>query len=166
MIAALDVAYRATGVVTACVAFDGWTATAAVREVVVRSVGAPASYEPGQFYRRELCYLEAVLAQLAVPVDVVIVDGYVWLGEGRMGLGAHLHAALAGPAVVGIAKTRFEGARAVEVRRGASARPLYITAEGIDPAVVAAHVAAMAGPHRVPQLVKRADMLSRMAVTA
>lgn len=119
-----------------------------------------ADYEPGAFYRRELPCLLDVLAR-GPRADIVVVDGYVWLGDGKAGLGAHLHAALGG-AVVGVAKTRFAGATdAIAVCRGVSRAPLYVSAAGMSTEEAAAMVAAMHGPYRVPTLLKRVDMLAR-----
>lgn len=44
-----------------------------------------APYQPGEFYRRELPCLLAVLACGPVA-EVIVVDGYVWLGPERAGL--------------------------------------------------------------------------------
>jgi len=64
--------------------------------------------------------------------------------------------------VIGIAKTEFAGAvHAVPVLRGISQRPLYVTAAGIDPRQAAARILAMAGPHRLPTMLKRVDRLCR-----
>ncbi len=107
----------------------------------------------------------AVLKTLP-PVDVVIVDGYVWLGNrNKPGLGAHLYQALGERTpVVGIAKTKFKGAdSASEVIRGKSTRPLFITAAGLSPECAAEHVRAMHGRYRIPTLLKRVDSLCRNA---
>ncbi|HYH68074.1 MAG TPA: endonuclease V [Urbifossiella sp.] len=127
----------------------------------MQSFATVADYEPGSFYRRELPCLLGVLA-LGPRPDVVVVDGYVWLAGDVPGLGAHLHAALGG-VVVGVAKTRFASAAAVEVCRGASRSPLFVTAAGAAAEVVAAWVAKMHGPYRVPTLLKRVDALARTA---
>lgn len=66
-----------------------------------------------------------------------------WLdGVSKPGLGAHLYQALDGQvAVVGVAKTKLQGAdRACEVIRGASRRPLFVTAVGIPPELAAGYV--------------------------
>jgi deoxyribonuclease V len=122
-------------------------------------------YEPGQFFRRELPCLLSVLRKLP-PVEVVIIDGYVWLGGSDMpGLGAHLYQALGGrTAVIGVAKTIFKGAEAVcEVFRGKSKRPLFITVAGMSQECAAEHVRSMHGPYRIPTLLKRVDELSKRA---
>lgn len=122
-------------------------------------------YEPGQFYRRELPCLLAVFGELAARPRVIVIDGYVWLGDdGAPGLGAHLFQALGGEvAVVGVAKTRFRGADRVvaEVHRGGSRSPLFVTAAGIALGDVADCIRAMHGPHRIPALLKQVDRLCR-----
>lgn len=160
----LDVGYRADAVVAACVGFHEWTDAEPALEKTVRADGAAAAYEPGQFWRRELPYLLDVLARLDATPATVIVDGYVWLGVSRPGLGAHLYEALERrAAVVGVAKTRFHGAdgAAVPVLRGESKEPLFVSAAGMSVDDAARAIAQMAGPHRVPTLLKRVDRLSR-----
>lgn len=159
MLACVDVQYAAGGATAACVGFEAWTDAAPGYEAVATSPQAPADYRPGAFYERELPYVRAMLEPLAARLEIAIVDGYVWLGPGRAGLGAHLHAAL-GCAVVGVAKSPFAGADAVAISR-AGTRPLYVTAVGVDPEVAAAHVRAMHGPYRIPTLLRRVDQLAR-----
>jgi deoxyribonuclease V len=103
----------------------------------------------------------------------VLVDGYVWLGGARPGLGARLFAALGERTpVVGVAKTAWGGTvapaiaqddphRSVPVLRGQSVKPLFVTAEGLDVAEAAARVSAMHGAHRIPTLLKEVDRLVR-----
>ena len=107
MIACVDVDYRPTGAVAAAIWFRGW-ATDVVECQAVACFPVVAGYEPAAFYRRELPCLLGVLAK-GPRADVVVVDGYVWLGAGAMGLGAHLHETIGG-VVVGVAKTRFASA--------------------------------------------------------
>lgn len=174
----VDVDYRPHRVVTAVLAFASWESDTAAREVVSCSDAAPAEYAPGRFYERELPYILAGLAGLAELAGVaaemqpgaararaVIIDGYVWLGAGRPGLGAHLHEALGQRTpVIGVAKRRFHGAGdAVAILRGTSQAPLFVTAVGIDVAEAAAGVQRMHGAHRIPTLLKRVDRLSRDA---
>lgn len=78
-------------------------------------------------------------------------------GPRRAHRGRRAHA---GP-VIGVAKTRFAGADAIEVVRGDSARPLYVTAVGIDAAHAARCVTGMAGEFRIPALLQRVDALAR-----
>ncbi len=164
-LAFLDVHYHGTGARAACVLAQSWEAEAPA-STFVQDIPAVAPYEPGSFYRRELPCLLAVLRVLPALPDVVVVDGYVWLAANRPGLGAHLYEALGQKTpVVGIAKTAFADIAScpeiVPVFRGASRRPLYVTAAGIAPERAAQCVRGMAGKHRIPELVKIADRLSR-----
>jgi deoxyribonuclease V len=120
-----------------------------------------APYQPGSFYTRELPAIEAVLAG-AGPLRLLIVDGYCDLDpDGRPGLGAHVHRAC-GVAVIGVAKTAFRSAtHAVMVHRGQSRQPLYVTAAGLPVDEAVALVAGMAGPHRLPDALRRVDALAR-----
>jgi deoxyribonuclease V len=133
------------------------------RIVAERAVPVPAAapYRPGQFYLRELPPLLAVLDGFG-RLDLLVIDGYVDLDPGgRPGLGAHLYAALGVP-VVGVAKSAFATAtHAIAVRRGASARPLFVTAMGIGREQAARLVGDMAGPFRIPDALRRADALAR-----
>ncbi len=169
MIACLDVHYRDTSAsaCAAAVTFLGWT-DADVIDAKVVQVQDVEPYEPGQFYRRELPCLLAVLQTLP-PVDAVLIDGYVWLAdESRPGLGAHLHQALGGKIpVIGAAKTKFHGAgQACEVLRGESRRPLYVTAAGMEVNLAAEHVRSMHGVYRIPTLVAWVDQLCRRRLDA
>ncbi len=159
MIACVDVDYQPAGVTTACVAFEAWSDASPSIELVLRSAGAAAEYRSGAFYERELPYLLAALARMPA-LELVLVDGYVWLGFEQPGLGWHLHAARGEP-VIGVAKTKFADAEAIEVVRGDSARPLYVTAIGIDSKLAADHVRAMHGDYRIPTMLRCADALAR-----
>ncbi len=162
MIYCLDVDYQVAGVTAAGVGFTDWGDARARVELVSHRAGAAVDYAPGRFFERELPYLTELLDR-ASDVAMIVVDGYVWLGADRPGLGAHLHAARGVP-VIGVAKSRFAGAAAVEVVRGTSRRPLLVTAVGIEAALAAEHVRTMHGEFRIPTLVKRADALARRHV--
>ncbi|SMB94963.1 endonuclease V [Deinococcus hopiensis] len=164
--ACVDVDYRGEEAVAACLLFRHWK-DAQPLEARTARVSPVAPYEPGQFYRRELPCLLAVLSPLLPQLGTVVVDGHVWLSPGQPpapGLGAHLYAALGEQVgVIGVAKTAYRGAPAVEVQRGVGTRPLYVTATGIAIMDAARHVQQMHGPHRLPTLLKRVDQLCRRA---
>jgi deoxyribonuclease V len=155
----VDVDYQAAGVTTACVGFASWGDAVAQIELVVRTPGPAAAYQPGAFYERELPYLVAALARMPV-LAVIVVDAYVWLGPDHAGLGWHVHERTGVP-VIGVAKTRFAGAAAIEIVRGDSAKPLMITAIGLEAAEAADHIGAMHGEYRVPTLLRLVDALAR-----
>jgi deoxyribonuclease V len=165
MIACVDVDYRADHAVAACVLFRDWL-DAVPEAVWTHRVAPVAPYQPGQFYRRELPCLLAVLAPRLDEIGTVVVDGYVWLGDERSpGLGAHLYEALGRKvAVIGVAKTCFHSAGAAKaVLRGDSRRPLFVTAAGLDLITAAACVRRMHGGYRIPTLLRRVDQCCRVA---
>ena len=124
-------------------------------------VAAVEPYRPGEFYRRELPPLRAVIPA-AGELALIVVDGYVDLDpDGRPGLGAHVHAEFSVP-VIGVAKTAFGTAtHAARVLRGQSTRPLYVTAAGMTIADAAVLVTEMAGRFRTPDALKTVDRLAR-----
>lgn len=162
VIVCVDVDYRADRVVAAAVGLAAWTDADPTFELAHATPGAPAAYEPGSFYKRELPYLLAILGAVTHPISTIVIDGYVWLDAGHAGLGAHLHAALpARPIVVGVAKRPWRGGAGVPVLRGGSQVPLHVTAVGMPVDEAARAVASMHGPHRTPTLLRRTDRLAR-----
>jgi deoxyribonuclease V len=162
MMAALDVHYdepcnrgRAAAVV-----FAKWEDAGPAGEFLA-DVENIQPYVPGEFYRRELPCLLAVLSKIDRILDVVVIDGYVRLND-KPGLGEHLFDTLGRRIpVIGVAKTRFVGAPALEILRGRSKAPLYVSTAGIDAREAGELVSRMHGPHRIPTLLKRVDGLAR-----
>lgn len=158
---AVDVQYLASGRARAAavIAVDAtFSRLVAERTELVSDV---APYQPGQFYLRELPPMRAVLDGLS-GMALLVVDGYADLDpDGQPGLGAHACAEFAAP-VIGVAKSAFRTAtHAVPVRRGTSGRPLYVTAAGMPRTEAADIVRHMAGSHRMPDALRRADSLAR-----
>ncbi|WP_253977670.1 endonuclease V [Myxococcus dinghuensis] len=162
MLACVDVDYRPDLTVAACVLFRAWDDASEAGHLIERGPAAEA-YEPGQFYRRELPHLLRVLATAPEPLEAVVVDGYVWLGQDKPGLGAHLYEALGRSVpVIGVAKTAFHSSDvAAPVLRGQSQRPLFVTAVGMDLGAAADHIRRMHGDARKPTLLTRVDRLCR-----
>lgn len=164
MIACVDVDYREEEANAAALLFESWTDPKSSLELVER-ISEVAEYEPGQFYKRELPCLMEVLKPVRGILDLIIVDGYVWLSdEPKAGLGAYLYDALEEKIpVIGVAKTLFASAKgiATPVLRGDSLRPLYVTAVGVEADQAAQWVRSMHGQHRLPTLLKRVDQLCR-----
>jgi len=158
---AVDVHYRGDGGARAAMVAAGDRRFSQVVRTQTAMVSAVDPYRPGEFYRRELPPLRAVIPS-AGELSLIVVDGYVDLDpDGRPGLGAHVHAEFAVP-VVGVAKTAFGTAtHAARVLRGQSSRPLYVTAAGMTIADAADLVTEMAGRFRVPDALKTVDHLAR-----
>lgn len=133
------------------------------RVLAERTAVAPEvnPYRPGEFYRRELPPLRAVLDGIG-GLGLLVVDGYADLDPGgRPGLGAYAHAALGVP-VIGVAKPAFATAtHAIPVLRGTSTHPVFVTAVGMPRADAAELVRHMAGRFWVPDALRRADQLAR-----
>jgi len=165
-LAAVDVHYPPQGGARAALVLGDDRRFTAIVDERVCWLPDVAPYQPGSFFARELPALRAVLAD-AGSLDLVLIDGYVDLDPGgRPGLGAHLHARIHTP-VIGVAKTAFRTAtHAIAVHRGKATRPLYVTAAGFPVGDAAALVAQLAGPHRLPDALRRVDALALLAVSA
>jgi deoxyribonuclease V len=162
MIAAFDVHYLDNGSASAAaVLFSDYNDSEPSAVYTKFLPDGAADYVPGSFYRRELPCILTLLSQIDKTVDEMIVDGYVMLGN-RPGLGQRLFEQLDGKIpVIGVAKSKFEGASGTEVFRGESHRPLYITAAGMAQKKAAERIRTMHGAHRIPTLLKRVDLLAR-----
>lgn len=167
MLLAMDVQYQGDQALVAAVAFNDWHSAQACGQYLSR-VGPVAPYLPGQFYKRELPCLLALLQEHRLAPKVIVIDGYVYLdGHSKPGLGWHLHQALGGQGcVIGVAKKAFAGiGQAHELLRGQSQKPLFVTSTA-DLAWAKACIGAMSGQHRLPILLKMADQLCRAAAKA
>jgi deoxyribonuclease V len=171
MLVCVDVDYRdgpdgRTSAFAAAVVFPDWVSSTSAAEHVVR-IAEVAQYESGQFYKRELPCVLAVLEQVEFGMHGIIVDGYVLLDEhGTLGLGGHLWEAMARRVpIIGVAKNPFRGENpaAIALLRGDSSRPLYVTALGMEVETAAADVQRMHGRFRLPTMLKRVDRLCRDA---
>ncbi len=165
MILAFDTAYTGNRAKTVCLAFHDWSdrIPANIHSETIEGV---ADYEPGQFYKREQPCILSLLKTIPLDdVEAIIVDGFVVLDDtGLQGLGAHLYAALNGRVpVIGVAKTNFATLHRLkaEVLRGASAKPLYVTAMGLPLNQAADLVRSMHGEFRMPHLLSELDRLTK-----
>ncbi len=127
-------------------------------------------YEPGNFYKRELPCILDVFKKIEEHVSTIFVDAYVWLPDGRPGLGARLYYALDKRiAVAGIAKNSFTAANesgvVKRIFRGSSRRPLFISSAGIRLEEAAKTVSRLPGPFRIPLPMQAAHSLSRRILT-
>jgi deoxyribonuclease V len=166
-IAVVDAAYAADAAGVACVLADSWITATARTEISRCFACAPAAYAPGEFYKRELPLLRAVIDDLRPLPAVIVVDGYVWIGaDGTPGLGARLFEALRSAIpIIGVAKTQYRGDTWSEpICRGKSRKPLYVTVAGVDRATAAQLISGMHGDHRIPTLLQHADRVARAAL--
>ncbi|MCF8111508.1 MAG: endonuclease V [Desulfobacteraceae bacterium] len=163
MKAALDVHYKESTGVAACVVFRDWT-DGRPADVVTAQVCGVGPYRPGRFYERELDCLTAVLGKTGIRFDTIVIDGYVHLNnETGRGLGAHLRDALSYfPVIVGVAKNPLKTAdNFVIICRGKSKKPLFVSAAGCRPEQAGLWIKSMHGPHRIPTLLRIADQTGK-----
>lgn len=161
MLVAIDVHYRDKEAKVVAVLFNHWTDEEALR---FRTCYVPvaADYEPGAFYKRELPCLLNILEEIDLKtVDGIVVDGYVYLDDQmKKGLGAHLYDELSAQIpVIGLAKSSFLKSKrhSIEVLRGSSIKPLYVTAIGMPVDTAADHIRRMHGDFRIPTLLQQLD---------
>lgn len=164
MIIATDVDYKGNTANAAGIVFRNWEDTEPVSEYTVK-LDKIKDYISGQFYKRELPCLTKLLSEVKEEVTTIVVDGFVWLDDNyKKGLGAYLHQKLNKTIpVIGVAKKSFysiENSCKV-IYRGQSMSGLYITSAGINLDEAADNIYKMAGEHRMPALLKRADSLCR-----
>jgi deoxyribonuclease V len=163
-IACLDVAYSSTAAAVACVMIQHWHAKGANRIEVRRFDSPPERYEPGAFYKRELPLLMSIISEFEYAIEIIVIDGYVWLGANdQPGLGGHLFSSLGRRIpVIGIAKTRYRtDTWSTPVLRGESRRPLFVTSAGIQTETAVECVCRMHGGSRIPTILALADRAAR-----
>jgi deoxyinosine 3'endonuclease (endonuclease V) len=163
--AAVDVYYKGEKAKAVCILFEHW-ASKEVLDTYAAVIQPVAAYEPGAFYKRELPCILNVLQQIDLSLlDVVVVDGYVYLDdEKRKGLGAHLYEALQEKTpIIGVAKRRFHqnAAHVLPVYRGGSRHPLIVTSVGIEVSKAATAIQSMTGIYRMPDLLQYLDRKTR-----
>jgi len=163
MILAIDVHYEEGKGYVSGVSFEKWAAEEPLNlySSVVNNV---AEYKSGEFYKRELPCILALLDEHKILPNIIVIDGYVTLGASdKPGLGQYLYKALGEKvAVVGVAKNGFiDNCDCETVYRGESKKPLYITAVGVSVDQVKSNISCMHGAYREPTLLKMADRACR-----
>lgn len=167
MILAIDVYYIENRAKTVGILFKYWTDTKSdINAVISDYQDNIEPYQSGQFYRRELPCIMSLLKKIDLSsVSVIVIDGYVQLAEGKMGLGGHLYNSLnKSIPIIGVAKKPFAGNSPylIEVVRGESKHPLYITAIGTPLEDAAANIKLMAGKYRMPDLLSFLDQQTKL----
>lgn len=121
-------------------------------------------YQSGQFYKREMPCLLALIQQIKEPFDMIIIDGYVYLnGTDKAGLGKYLYDNLSVKMpMIGIAKKHFyDISEDYAIYRGKSKQPLYITCIDIEIEQAKNLVIALQGKYRIPDIITIVDRLSK-----
>lgn len=164
MILAVDVYYDKTTAKVVGVMFNPGDEKAS--GLVTAHIDRVAAYEPGHFYKRELPCILALLEEVNMDdIDTIIIDGYVYASNTKVyGLGGHLFENIVrSKPVIGVAKTPFannEETR-LEVLRGESKTPLFVSAIGMELNAAAELVKNLHGEFRIPTMLKELDRLTR-----
>lgn len=165
MIVAFDVSYLDdASAQAAAVVFEKFS-DSEPRRTYLKTIAKVAKYVSGSFYQRELpCILE-LLSEIEERIDIIIIDGYVSLGD-RPGLGKHLSESIdPNITIIGVAKKYFEGSDPAEAKRGGSKHPLFVTSYGMEAEKAKELIESMHGRYRLPTLLKEVDRLSRTFLT-
>jgi deoxyribonuclease V len=163
MILAVDVDYKANNeAIIAGIIFENWEEKEIIKEVIVK-IDNVEEYISGQFYKRELPCILALLERLPKLPDYIIVDGYVYLNDNKKGLGGYLYQSLDEKIpIIGVAKNSFQNISTdTYLYRGESKKPLYITSAGIEQKEAKKLVKSMHGKYRFPTLLKEVDRSCR-----
>ncbi len=165
MIIAVDVYYSDYRAKAAGVIFQDW-GDSEPYDIITSYTENPLVYEPGFFYKRELPCIQDLLVRVNLEhIHTIIVDGFVYLSNDKKpGLGYYVYKKYEERfAVIGVAKTAFHENEAfvAKVLRGNSAKPLYVTAAGMDLEYAASQVRNMYGNYRFPYLLRLLDTLTK-----
>lgn len=165
MILAIDVYYIENRAKAVGILFNSW-GSCNVDAVINCYLDNVEPYQSGAFYKRELPCILLLLQKIDLTtIHTIIVDGYVMLGEGKKGLGAHLDEALNHTIpIVGIAKNEFTNQNddVIAVYRGKSKHPLYVTSTESNLDKLADDIKSMHGTNRMPTLLKYLDTQTKL----
>ncbi|OCG09080.1 hypothetical protein A9G13_03225 [Gilliamella sp. wkB178] len=167
MYLAIDVYYMQDRAKTVGILFEHWSASKAeITGIITDYQDNVAPYQSGQFYQRELPCIMALLNKIDLSnISAIIIDGYVHLQDGKLGLGGHLYNALKQTIpIIGVAKKPFLGNSQylIEVLRGNSKHPLYVTAIGTQLDAAASNIKSMTGKYRFPDLLSFLDQQTKL----
>ncbi len=165
MILAFDTYYVDNTAKTVCVSFKDWSDDQP-SHIYNETITGIAAYEPGSFYKRELPCILSLLKQIELQeVSHILVDSFVLLDDhDKLGLGGYLYQALdATIPIIGVAKSGFHNntKNTLELIRGNSKKPLYISAMGIPLQEAYLNIKKMHGNYRMPTLLQILDTKTR-----
>ena len=136
------------------------------QQIIVEEVQNVEEYIPGQFYKRELPCILAILEKVnKMELEAVVVDGHVYVDNTeKPGLGAYLWEALQREVpVIGVAKKTFYANQETtySLLRGESKNPLYISSVGMELDKAVDLIKNMKGKYRIPTIFKELDQITK-----
>jgi deoxyribonuclease V len=165
MLLALDVHYQVDRTKVVGVLFK-WD-DKEPKKIVIAFMDNVAEYVPGEFYKRELPCLLKIIDKIDLnQLEAIIIDGYVYIDNNKnYGLGGILWETLNKQIpIIGVAKTSFfkNKETVIEVTRGESIKPLFVSAIGYDLELAALKIKQMYGSYRIPSILKQLDTETKM----
>lgn len=160
MVLAVDVHYK-QGYAKAVGVLFSWE-DSIPQKIITENIYQAEDYHPGQFYKRELPCIAALLKKVDLSIiKVILVDGHIYVDNNQnFGLGGHLWLFLEKRIpIVGIAKKPlFQNIKTVtKIFRGKSKKPLYVSSIGITESIVIDEINKMKGEYRIPTILKLLD---------
>jgi len=165
MLLALDVFYLQDRAKAVGVLFKGENSEP--EKVIIEFIKDVDEYIPGEFYKRELPCIKAVLDKVSLKeLSAIIVDGHIYIdNEKNRGLGAHVWHLLGGTIpIIGVAKNAFFNNKEIvyELSRGNSNKPLFISSIGIELRDAVQLINEMHGNYRMPTILKELDRITKV----
>ena len=165
MILAVDTYYEDNLAKTVLASFEYWE-DQEFTQIYFEELQIDENYVSGEFYKRELPCILSILKKVDIySVEAIIIDGYVYLDNfKKFGLGGHLYEKINRKLpIIGVAKTNFltNTLNKLELLRGKSKNPLYITSIGIEQIIAKQYISRMFGEYRIPKLLKELDKLTK-----
>ncbi len=157
----IDVSYQNNKAKVVGGFFENWNDEQFLK-INENTVNEIQEYIPGEFYKRELpCILEFLNEFDLNGIEFIIIDGFTYLNDNyKKGLGAYLFENLNKTIpIIGVAKSKFydNTKNVIEIFRGESKNPLYVSSIGLDLLKAATLIKNMHGNHRLPHLIKLVD---------
>ena len=163
MIIAIDVHYKDNFANCVAVLFN-WE-DELPQKVIVEKLEGISEYVPGEFYKRELPCILALIKKIELKeIEALIVDGHVYTNNETYGLGGHTWEALEKKIpIIGVAKRPFHsnGDTVKEVYRGDSKNPLYVSSIGLELKKAVDYIKNMQGEFRMPTVLTELDKVTK-----
>lgn len=161
MILSIDVDYRNDYAVAVGIEFNDWN-DKTPSNIYYSKCYEYGEYISGQFYKRELPCIKALINEHNLSPSLIIVNGYVYLEDNKPGLGYYVYDTYNVP-VIGIASKPYKNPiDKYIIYRGNSKTPIYISSVGMPIEEAKVKIRNMYGKYRMPYLIKLTDTKTRL----
>jgi deoxyribonuclease V len=165
MVLALDVHYKPGNTAKSVGFLFNWD-DLQPQQTIIEYSSDIEDYVPGEFYKRELpCLLKVIEKVDLSELEAIIIDGYIYVdNNGKYGLGGVLWETLNRQIpIIGIGKTSFFSNKetVVEIFRGESKNPLFVSVIGCNLQITAEKIKSMQGNYRNPSILQQLDGITK-----